>query len=65
VQGKIRGEFISVTIESNCAHCNRKVKITADSNLQYKIHNGNSELRAFLPYLDWSKFVNIAITDFY
>ena len=56
VEGRLRNEALTVEIRTACAHCDREMTITVDSDLQSTVaHNGAKPL-VFEPRLDWSTF---------
>ena len=65
VQGKLRDEFLVVTIESECAHCGLPIKIELDSDMNIgPIEKGSAPL-VFQPEIDWYEFREPNICDAY
>jgi len=54
VQGRLRREFLSVTIDSDCAHCSKPLRITIDSDLNYRAEEDGCEPIVFVPHVDFS-----------
>jgi hypothetical protein len=55
VQGRLRGEHLSVDIASECAHCSQPMNITVDSDLNYHVKEEGCEPIIFAPDVDFSK----------
>ena len=56
VQGRLRNEVISVTIETVCAHCNQPLTITLDSQMDFKVSPEDAGALIFSPRVDWEAF---------
>jgi hypothetical protein len=56
VQGRLRKEAISVTIDTVCAHCNQPFTIILDSNMNFRISPEDAEPLIFSPQVDWASF---------
>jgi len=56
VQGRLRKEEISVTIDTVCAHCNEPFTITLDSRLNFRISPDDAEPIILSPQVDWESF---------
>jgi len=49
VQGHLRNEHLTITVESECAHCGRSMTIDISSNLEYHLHGGGDGPVVFVP----------------
>jgi len=49
VQGQLRNERLTVTVESECAHCRRPLAMDITSELAYQVHGTPSEPIVFVP----------------
>jgi hypothetical protein len=56
VQGRLREESISVTINSVCAHCDHPIEIKMDSDMNYTVAQENADTLIFHPQIDWGSF---------
>jgi len=56
VQGRLRKEAISVTIDTVCAHSNQPFTITLDSEMNFRISPEDAEPLIFSPQVDWGSF---------
>jgi hypothetical protein len=55
VQGKLRNEYITVLIETECAESHRQIQIEIDSNLEYTAEDDGSDPVIFVPDVDLHK----------
>jgi hypothetical protein len=62
VQGHLRNESLAVTIRTECAHCSRSIRIEVDSQLNYRVLEGEQPL-IFLPLVDFEKLKDPSIID--
>ncbi len=74
VQGHLRNEPVGVTIETECAHCSRSIRIEVDSAvnsgpdsepdsaLSYRVVEGTGPL-VFVPHVDFEKLKDPSIID--
>jgi hypothetical protein len=65
VQGRLRGEPLSVDIESSCACCGRALRLTVDSEMVTEVHSKGAEPLVFEPDVDWARFRAPTIIDDY
>ncbi len=56
VQGRLRDEYLSVTIETQCAHCGEAMHIDLDSELKYRVRETGTRPLMFEPRVDWDTF---------
>jgi hypothetical protein len=56
VQGRLRKESISVTIDTVCAHCDNPIKIMIDGEMNCEVAQENANLYIFDPQIDWEFF---------
>jgi len=56
VQGRLWTGYLSVEIDTACAHCDRPMQLVLDSNLDYRVKNGGAAPLIFQPRLDWATF---------
>jgi hypothetical protein len=55
VQGRLRDEYLSVEVSSECAHCRKPMHITIDSDLNYQVKEHGCEPIVFAPDVDFSR----------
>jgi len=53
VEGRLRQEELTIDIRSRCAHCDRQIEISIDSELRY---DAPPDVVVFEPRVDWSTF---------
>jgi hypothetical protein len=65
VQGRLRNEHLTATIQTSCAHCGRPFQLEVDSELKYRLEDETIQPLVFLPGVDWSTFSQPNIIDGY
>jgi hypothetical protein len=65
VQGRLRGEKLSVELESECAHCGKALHISVDSELNSEVREKHAEPLLFEPTVDWKTFKGAIIINDY
>jgi hypothetical protein len=60
VQGHLRHEALSVTLRTECAHCSRPMRLEIDSELEYRVEEGEDAL-VFVPLVDFEKLKDPSI----
>jgi len=63
VQGQLRDETLSVTIETECAHCNRSLTIELDEELNYQVREEGGDPLVFVPLVDFERLEDPSIID--
>ena len=56
VQGRLRGERLSVEIETECVHCGQELHLTLDSELRWSVKENDAKPLLFEPEIDWERF---------
>jgi hypothetical protein len=56
VQGRLRGQYLAVTVETSCAHCGEAMHIEIDSELKYRVRERGARPLMFEPSVDWDSF---------
>ena len=62
MQGRLRAHALAVDIETVCAHCARPMRLTADSELRFRVHDTAADPLVFSPQVDWATFEEPNIT---
>jgi len=62
VQGHLRNESITITIETECAHCSRPIQLELDSESNHRVVEGTDPL-VFIPHVDFQKLRDPSIID--
>lgn len=65
VQGRLRRERLVVQIESECAHCGRRINLIVDSDLNWSLRGRRARPLLFEPEIDWRYFRGRHIIDDY
>ena len=63
VQGRLREEQLSVTVNSTCAHSRRPVQIEIDSDLNYRVAEDGCRPMVFVPDVKLSELEAPSIVD--
>ena len=62
VEGRLRQQALRVDIDTRCAHCDRRIAMSVDSDLRY---DGPPDVLVFEPRVDWSNFTEPNIIHHY
>jgi hypothetical protein len=66
VQGHLRNESVAITIDTECAHCSRSIRLELESapdrELGYRVVEGDQPL-VFVPHVDFEKLKDPSIID--
>jgi len=65
VQGRLRNEYTSVDIETTCAHCDKVMHISTDSNMRSDVREIGASPLVFIPEVDWTNFSDTTIIEAY
>jgi hypothetical protein len=52
VQGRLRNERLSVTVNTECAHCGKTMELAIDSDLNCRAKDDGCEPIVFVPDVD-------------
>jgi hypothetical protein len=63
VQGRLRGEYLSASIETECAHCHQSLRIELDSDLNFKSVEPAAQPLIYVPMVDFEKLQDPSIID--
>jgi hypothetical protein len=63
VQGQLRKETLTFTIQTACAHCGKEIRIEMDSNLNYSVSEPEAKPLIFVPMVDFGKLEDPSIID--
>ena len=63
VQGQLRGEPLSVVVETECEHCSQPMHLEIDSELNYRVREQGADPMVFVPDVDFRKLAEPSITD--
>ena len=65
MQGRLREEHLTVTIETVCAHSGRPTTIAIDSEMEFSVSDKGAEPLVFMPHVDWETFAEPNIIEAY
>ncbi len=63
VQGQLRRESVAITIESECAHCHKRLHLEIDSELNYRVAPEAAKALVFVPIVNFEKLRAKSIID--
>ena len=63
MQGRLRQEFLSFTIETECAHCRQSLHLELDSDLNYRVVETGAAPLVYAPMVDFKKLKDPSIID--
>lgn len=63
VQGQLRGEPLSVSIRTECAHCGQPLQLEIDSELNYQVLEQGADPMVFVPLVDFGELDDPSIID--
>ncbi len=63
MQGQLRKEPLTFTIETECAHCRQPIHIEMDSQLNYRVLEADARPVIFVPMVDFAKLKDPSIID--
>jgi hypothetical protein len=63
VQGRLRDEYLSVAIETECSHCHRPLHLEVDSDLECRVLEEGADPLVFVPLVDFAKLEDSSIID--
>jgi hypothetical protein len=63
VQGQLRNEKLTFTIQTSCNHCQAPIGLEIDSDLNYRLLDPGSEPLIFVPMVDFARLEDPSIID--
>jgi hypothetical protein len=63
VQGQLRNEYLTFTIESECACCGKEIQIELDSELKFSVSDPQAKPLVFIPSVDFKSLEDPSIID--
>lgn len=63
VQGRLRNEALSISVETECGHCGEPLHLEIDSELNYRVAEAGAEPMVYAPMLDLTKLDDPSIID--
>jgi hypothetical protein len=54
---------LTFTIQTECAHCGKEMRIEMDSKLNYSVSNPDARPLVFVPMVDFGKLEDPSIID--
>ncbi len=63
MQGRLRGEAVSVGLVSECAHCKRTMRMEIDGEMNCRCQDGDCHPIIFVPEVDFQTLKDPSIID--
>ena len=63
VQGQLRNEYLTFTIETECGHCGEPLHLEIDSDLNYRVLESDADPLIYAPLIDVNKLEDPSIID--
>ena len=63
VQGQLRQEELTVTIDTECGHCHQPLHLEVDSELNYHVEEAQAAPLVFVPNVNFQKLDDPSIID--
>ena len=63
MQGQLREEALSFTIETSCAHCGEPIHIEMDSELSYRVLEEEADPFIYVRMVDFDELEDPSIID--
>jgi hypothetical protein len=63
VQGHLRGEKLSFTLDTECGHCHQPLHIQIDSDLEIRVLDEGAEPLVHVPLVDLNELDEPSIID--
>ena len=63
MQGQLRNERLTFSIETECAHCARPIHIEMDNDLNYSVTEKDADPLILVPMVDFGKLKDPSIID--
>jgi hypothetical protein len=63
VQGRLRNENLSFTVETDCGHCRKPITFQIDSELNYRVLEEGAAPLVYAPLLDVTKLEDPSIIE--
>ena len=63
VQGQLRFDPLSFTLETECAHCARPLQIAVDGGLEARVQQKDADPLVYVPLVDLDKLDEPSIID--
>ena len=63
MQGRLRQETLTFSIQTACAHCGQPIHIDIDSDLRYKVAEAETDPLVFVPMVNFARLKDPSIID--
>ncbi len=63
MQGRLRTEFTSISLTTECAHCGRPLHMEIDRDLNFRVAEGDARPLVAEPLVDFAQLRDPSIID--
>ncbi len=63
MQGQLRKEYLSFSITTECAHCQKPLHIEIDTELNYRVVEADAEPLVYAPMVNFGELDDPSIID--
>ena len=63
MQGQLRGEPLTISIETECAHCHQPLQLEIDADLNYRVVEADAQPLVFAPLVNFDRLSDPSIID--
>ena len=63
MQGRLRAEYLSTTIRTECVHCHQPLHLEVDSEMKYQVKEAGAAPMLFVPMVNFEKLGKPSIID--
>ena len=63
MQGRLRPDFTSISLTTECAHCGQPLHIEIDRDLNYRVAEAEAQPLVYAPMVDFGKLDDPSIID--
>ena len=63
MQGRLRNEKLTFSVETECGHCGKTLHVEIDSELNYRVLEADADPLVYAPMIDLTKLEDPSIID--
>ena len=63
MQGRLRNQELSFSIETQCGHCQEPIRLEIDSKMNYQVASAGAQPVIYVPMVDFDKLEEPSIID--
>ena len=63
MQGQLRKQALTFQVQTECGHCGEPINLEIDSDLNYRVLEGDASPLVYTPMIDFDKLDDPSIID--